>query len=314
MVYNIRMTRKKNHTYYMAIKYLKNMIFSVAKIELPTLTLLDTQSVIENLDTDKLDHFDREIILGIKKAWQEIIVNDDKLDIQYVKNINRVVAKGQIERAGSIRTGAVIIKGTSYVPPEVTEEDLIKLIDKVNTIEDKREAAAYFLGKSTKAQYFGDGNKRTSLIVANKILLDGEEGLIDLELVRGRYFKSLISYYEDESKLSEFKDFVKSRIFKSAEELLQFEGKEYIRLMKTPEEKEVISLAHGLDGNKIHQPSEISEKLNIPESDIRKIRSKAILRSYGKSDIESGRIKSLEKPLKEINLKTKNQKNKGLGL
>ena len=282
------MKRKKNATYFMAIKYLKNMIFSVAKIELPTLTLLDTQSVIENLDTDKLDRFDREIILGIKKAWQEIIVNDDKLDIQYVKNINRVAAKGQIERAETI-----LINETSDTPTVASEEDLIKLIDEVNAIEDKREAAAHFLGKATKAQYFVCGNKSTSLIVANKILLDGEEGLIDLELVRERYLKSLFSYYEDESKLKDFKDFIKSRIFKSAEELLAFEGEEYIKLVKTPEEKEVISLAHGLDGNKIHQPSEISEKLNISESDIRKIRSNAILKSYGENDIESGRIKSL---------------------
>ena len=69
-------------------------------------------------------------------------------------------------------------------------------------------------------QFFEDGNKRTSLIIANKILIDIGEGLISLEGKRDKYLEKLKDYYEDESTIKEIMSFVKNSIYVSSNDLL----------------------------------------------------------------------------------------------
>ena len=209
-----KLTRERNIM--LAKQFAKLSIHSVANVEIPTLTFLDTEKVIDNLSAGRLRPLEVDIILGLKKSWDEIMLNDDPLSVQYIKNINREIARGQIHNAGTLRVGGVHIGGTTYSPSEVTEESLNELIDGVNDIKDGRDAATTFLVKATKAQFFEDGNKRTSLIIANKILIDRGEGLISLEGKRDKYLEKLKDYYEDESKMEEIKSFVKGLIYTSS--------------------------------------------------------------------------------------------------
>lgn len=199
----------------------KELIFSVAKIELPTLTFLSTEKVIENLSSDGLMPQEIDVILSLKKAFEFLLLEKEELSSSYIKSLNYEIARGTTFNAGKIRIAEVYISGSSYVPKSESDDSFNEFINHIKSIKDSRERAIEYLIEATKRQFFYDGNKRTSLVVANKILLDANEGLIAInERVRDQYLTLLKDFYEDESKKENLKIFLQLCIFDSTESYL----------------------------------------------------------------------------------------------
>ena len=203
-------------------KMIKEVIFSVSKIELPTLTFLDTEKVIENLPTSNLRPSEIQTITSLRNAFEFLISFEGSFNLEFMKSVNYQVAKDQVKNAGSIREREVTIGGSLYLPPIPTEKSISSFLNKLSLIKDVRLKAATFVAKATKLQLFYDGNKRSALVVANKILIDAGEGILSIhEKSLPRYFELLNGYYEDETKEKDFISFIESNIFSNHSERIK---------------------------------------------------------------------------------------------
>lgn len=74
------------------------------------------------------------------------------------------------------------ISGTDYEPPapdrKATEEALINILSTADTFATDKALKAFVWG--TRGQFFWDGNKRTSLMLANKILILSGAGMMTI--------------------------------------------------------------------------------------------------------------------------------------
>ena len=108
-----------------------------------------------------------------------------------------------------MRTGRVGIGGTDYVLPipekAVVEKDIDGILTSDKSTTEK--ALDYYL-YGCHSQLFWDGNKRTSFIAANKILIDGGAGLLRIDDSMFAEFNTQLQKYYDTGDGAEFKKFL----------------------------------------------------------------------------------------------------------
>ena len=97
---------------------------------------------------------------------------------------------------GKLRTGRVAISGTDYEPPvpelETVRRELKQILN-MNTTATEKALTAFVWG--TRGQFFWDGNKRTSLVLANKILLEAGAGMLTITANNMEAFNTLLLDY-----------------------------------------------------------------------------------------------------------------------
>lgn len=81
-----------------------------------------------------------------------------------------------------LRTGMVGISGTDYEPPvpdrTKTETELTAILSAKDASATDKALKAFTWG--TRGRFFWDGNKRTSLVLANKILISSGAGILTI--------------------------------------------------------------------------------------------------------------------------------------
>ena len=80
-----------------------------------------------------------------------------------------------------LRSGKVGISGTDYVPKIPKKEEVEKQIQEINKIPEVTKQAISYMLYGMRGQLFWDGNKRTSLILANKILIQNGKGVLTIK-------------------------------------------------------------------------------------------------------------------------------------
>lgn len=85
-----------------------------------------------------------------------------------------------------------------------------------NNCEDKLEYAIEIYAYVTKKQIFWDGNKRTALLMANKILIENGMGILNIDAEKTELFSELLSnHYINPDKKNELKYFLKSNFIET---------------------------------------------------------------------------------------------------
>lgn len=172
-------------------------------IEGNTYSLLGTEALIKNNIMGKGKTAEEtQMILNHKDAFNEIMQNRDrflKLRIADIEYIHSIITK-KLKVARNIRKEGVGITGTEYRPLDneaQIKEVLQNMVDLVNKKESFFEKS--FLASILIAyiQVFEDGNKRTSRMTANAILLAHNSiplsyRIVDIE----EYKKAFILFYE----------------------------------------------------------------------------------------------------------------------
>jgi Fic family protein len=168
-----------------------------------TYSLLGTEALIKNNVVGKGKTADEtQMILNHKDAFNEAIQNRERFiklrtaDIEY---IHSVLTK-KLRIAKNIRKEGVKITGTKYEPLNneyQIKEMLHNMVDLVNKKESFFEKAFLVSIIIAYIQIFEDGNKRTSRMISNAILLAHYSiplsyRIIDIE----EYKKAVILFYE----------------------------------------------------------------------------------------------------------------------
>ena len=140
---------------------------------------------------------DINCILNLRDAWNFILSDiSQNLTIDYICKVNSFVSRNESLDWGNLRNGIIGISGTDYKPPIPNKEDILITIDEItessNSITERAIKIMLYL---MRAQIFWDGNKRTSMIIANKILIENGKGIITIKEEFISEFNKLLSEY-----------------------------------------------------------------------------------------------------------------------
>ncbi|MFH0891625.1 MAG: Fic family protein [Candidatus Falkowbacteria bacterium] len=172
-------------------------------IEGNTYSLLGTEALIKNNIIGKgKTKEETQMILNHKDAFNEAIQNRErfrKLHCSDIEHIHSVLTK-KLGISKNIRNGAVGITGTKYKPLDNShqiKEAMQKMVDLINRKESFFEKAFLVLILIAYIQIFEDGNKRTSRMLSNALLLSYNSiplsyRIVDIE----EYKKAVILFYE----------------------------------------------------------------------------------------------------------------------
>ena len=164
---------------FLAKKTLVQSIYSSAKIEGLGITFPETQTILDGVNVGSVPLDEIQCVLNLRNAWKYTLKHIDKpFTLDFVCNVNSEVSREESLEWGSLRTGRVGIGGTDYIPPiphsEQVKDDINKILSSGSATE---QAINYFL-YGCRSQLFWDGNKRTSSICANKILISNGAGIL----------------------------------------------------------------------------------------------------------------------------------------
>lgn len=194
------LTKKDNlfHTY----QNLSFIIYNSAKLEGINTTYPDTKTILEGINVPSLKLDEINCILNLRDAWNYTLTNiDADINLDFICKVNSFVSRNEALEWGVLRNGKVGINGVDYVP-EIPQKEVvinnIKEILKQGSITEKALNLMLYLMRS---QIFWDGNKRTSMIVANKILISHGCGIITVKEEDIRQFNILLTeYYNTNNK------------------------------------------------------------------------------------------------------------------
>ena len=141
---------------------------------------------------------DIQAILNMRDAWRFLMGSiDEPVTLEYLCKLNEFIARNEALEWGKLRTGSVAISGTDYtphVPQEAAVRAELAAILATDTSATEKALNAFCWG--TRGQLFWDGNKRTSLTLANKILLQAGVGVLTIRDQNMEQFnEALLNYY-----------------------------------------------------------------------------------------------------------------------
>lgn len=187
-------------------RFLIEFAWKSSKIEGNTYSLLDTETLIkQKIEAQGHSREEAIMILNHKRAFDLILKNKDEfknISLTQIKELHNCIVYEMSITTG-IRSHRVGITGTTYLPLDNSwqiQEALEKLVTSINKAEFPLEKALLASAMISYIQPFADGNKRTSRMLANAILLAHDFYPLSYRSVdETTYKKAVILFYEQNS-------------------------------------------------------------------------------------------------------------------
>lgn len=177
-----------------------------SRIEGNTYSLIDTEILIkENKEAKGHKKEEAIMILNHKKTLDYILDKRSdfrKITLRKVENIHRILVD-DLGVSHGIRKKPVGIVGTRYKPLDneyQIKESVEKTVRIINGLKDPFSKALTVLAMISYIQPFEDGNKRTSRLLANAVLLAHNVCPLSFRSIdESDYKKAMILFYEQNS-------------------------------------------------------------------------------------------------------------------
>lgn len=208
-IYN-KFSMSKEENIFLAKRNLIDNIYKSARLEGIAVTFPQTEAVFNGVNVSSLSVGDVVAINNLKHAWQFVFdtMEYPQTDFAFVCEVNRIIGAGLYNNAGFLRGMPVSIGGTTWRPDLPVKADIINDIGEINKAENATKKAIDLMLYIMRKQMFLDGNKRTAMICANRVLIENGAGLINIDVEHIEEFKTkLIGYYETNQK-EEIQDFL----------------------------------------------------------------------------------------------------------
>lgn len=184
-------------------KLLPDVVFNMASLEGNPFTYPEVQTLLDGITIGGHKVSDEQQIFSIRNAWNYLfdLVHKNDLPLNIVSlypifnKFNDIVAKDEALISGLFRNGQVRIAGTDFIPPKAEElesifkAELPKLIERCNS---KTELAFEIFLWGALNQFYYDGNKRTSRLISNMILLSSGQGIFNIKAKDRLEFNTLM--------------------------------------------------------------------------------------------------------------------------
>lgn len=194
---------------FLAKRNLVDNIYANARMEGLNITFPETKTILEGVNVPNLKIDEIQCILNLRDAWKYLINNiHADFNLDFICKINELVARNESIAWGILRQGGVQITGTDYIPEIPDEEVVKKQINNILKIENATEKAIEYMLYGMRSQLFWDGNKRTSIICANKIMIENGCGIIKVPDNKLKDFTILLSEFYSTNNKEKIKQFL----------------------------------------------------------------------------------------------------------
>lgn len=192
--YNLSM----KESIFLAKKTLVANVYYTARIEGVNVTFPQTKTILDGMSVSNVDMDDVQKVLNLRNAWKYTLDHiTAPFNLDFAKKINTFVAYNESIEWGVLRYGDVGIFGVNYTPTIPIEHEVISEMVEILSIPSITERALTYMLWAMRKQLFWDGNKRTSIISANKILIEHGKGIVTIEENNLEEFNERLSaFYE----------------------------------------------------------------------------------------------------------------------
>lgn len=202
-----KMTLEQN--IFLAKRNLVDNVYASARMEGINITFPQTKTILDGVNVNSLKIDDIQCVLNLRDAWKFVINNIKKqFNLEFVCKVNEYVARNESLEWGTLRNGRVEITGTQYIPEIPNKEGVEEDIKKIIKIENATQRAITYMLYGMRKQLFWDGNKRTSTIAANKIMIENGAGIIKVPDEKLERFNELLTKYYDTNEMQEISNFI----------------------------------------------------------------------------------------------------------
>ncbi|MBQ8545517.1 MAG: Fic family protein [Clostridia bacterium] len=195
---------------FLAKKKWDENVYCGMRMENRAVTFPQTQTILNGVNVPNVQLDDIQAILNMRDAWKYLFKTiNEPLTIEYICELNGYIARNEALEWGKLRKGIVGISGTDYKPPIPEYETIKAELDEIltsNTTATEKALNAFVWG--ARGQFFWDGNKRTSLTVANKILVANGAGVLTITDKHMEEFNALLLDYYNSGISDNLKQFL----------------------------------------------------------------------------------------------------------
>lgn len=195
---------------FLAKKKWDENVYCGMKMENRAVTFPQTKTILEGVNVPSVQLDDIQAILNMRDAWRYLLSSiDEPVTLEYYCKLNEYIARNEALEWGKLRTGRVSISGTDYIPSIPDSEDVQRALSAIlSTDTTATEKALTTFAWGTRGQFFWDGNKRTSLVLANKILLQAGAGMLTISEKHMEQFNVQLLAYYNTGEMEPFKRFM----------------------------------------------------------------------------------------------------------
>lgn len=182
---------------FLAKKKWDENVYCGMKMENRAVTFPQTKTILNGVNVPNVQLDDIQAILNMRDAWKYLLNTiNEPVTFEYWCKLNEFIARNEALEWGKLRTGTVGISGTDYMPPipqqEAVQQELADILN-ANVSATEKALNAFVWG--ARGQFFWDGNKRTSLTLANKILIEAGAGILTITDKHMEQFNVLLLDY-----------------------------------------------------------------------------------------------------------------------
>lgn len=203
----------KTESGFLAKKKWDENVYCGMRMENRAVTFPQTRTILDGVNVPGVQLDDIQAILNMRDAWRHLMATvDEPLTLEYICTLNGLIARNEALVWGKLRTGSVGISGTDYLPPiptwDVAEKELSDILGAdVSATEKALDLFAW----GARSQLFWDGNKRTSMTAANKLLLSEGAGVLTVTDQHMEKFNELLLHLYNTGEKDPLKDFLYER-------------------------------------------------------------------------------------------------------
>ena len=195
---------------FLAKKKWDENVYCGMRMESRNITFPQTKTILQGINVPSVQLDDIQAVLNMRDAWRFLLSTmSEPVSFEYWCRLNEYIARNEALEWGKLRTGSVGISGTDYMPPvpaeEQTRADLAAILN-ADTTATTKALEAFVWG--ARGQFFWDGNKRTSMTLANKILVSGGAGFLTITDRHMEQFNTLLLDYYNTGSSETLTDFL----------------------------------------------------------------------------------------------------------
>lgn len=195
---------------FLAKKKWDENVYCGMRMEARNITFPQTKTILQGVNVPNVQLDDIQAVLNMRDAWRFLLSSvSEPVTFEYWCKLNEYIARNEALEWGKLRTGSVGISGTDYLPPipdvnqAKAELEAILTAD-ISTTAKALEAFVW----GARGQFFWDGNKRTSMTLANKILIATGAGLLTITDRHMEQFNTLLLDYYNTGNSKALTDFL----------------------------------------------------------------------------------------------------------
>lgn len=196
-----------NHKLYIALakKDSIDFVYNTSALEGNAMTYPEVQTLLSGITVGGHKLSDEQMILNQNQSlsllFELLAKNDFALNQKTLFALHTKVAFQDALLWGAFRDTSVNIGGTDYKPPQAEQLESIfqQGIAAIKVIDDPLKQALVYLLFGSKNQFFYDGNKRVSRLIANGILLQSGYPILNIKAKDAlAYHKMMLNFYDSD--------------------------------------------------------------------------------------------------------------------